>query len=527
MQLIIDDIPVSVPDGVTLLEAAAAAGVTIPVLCHRTRYAHHPSCMVCMVQVSGMDSLVPACAMPAGEGMNVVTGSEEVKEARRLALELLLSDHSGDCEAPCRIACPAFMDIPQMNRLIAAGDFDTALGVVRQEIALPGILGHICPAPCENACRRKPIDGAVSICLLKRSTSVSGLSGALPVKPTRGRIAIAGAGPAGLSAAFYLGLEGYACILFDRNNEPGGALRYSIPADRLPPGVLAADIGRILESGAEFRGGVTVTAAMIENQWRKDFDAVILATGPGSLESFAPLLLPDDIGMARRMGYHSPVGGLFLCHPSPKDTAMAVQSAANGKKAALAVIRYLGGTGPLSRETGHGHPGAKQVSSLGKLRPSEWPEYLQEADGSPVVTASAGWTVGYTRQEAMQEALRCMRCDCRKPVTCKLRNCSEKLGVYRKRIQGLERNPVTRSLQHDIVVFETEKCIRCGLCVEISTKHGESFGMAFTGRGYEVRIGIPFGKTLSEGLTRAAAECVEACPTGALAFRNREERRPG
>lgn len=127
------------------MEAAASLGIVIPSMCFHPGYANHPSCMVCLVKDTGRENLVPSCAMPVSEGMNILTGTPDVMEARKEALELLLSDHIGDCEAPCRVTCPAFMDIPLMNRLIAAGDFTRALHIVREEIALPLVLGYICP----------------------------------------------------------------------------------------------------------------------------------------------------------------------------------------------------------------------------------------------------------------------------------------------------------------------------------------------------------------------------------------------
>ena len=171
IKLTIDNTPVEVEEGTTVLQAAAALGIEIPTMCYLEGHTCHPSCMVCMVKDAGKGNFFPSCAMPAAEGMNIIATSDEVYDIRREALELLLSDHVGDCEAPCTLTCPAGMDIPLMNRLIANGEFEKSLEIVRQEIALPLILGYICPAPCEKACRRKPIDGAVSICLLKRFTA--------------------------------------------------------------------------------------------------------------------------------------------------------------------------------------------------------------------------------------------------------------------------------------------------------------------------------------------------------------------
>src|SRR5690606_1089264 len=151
-------------------------------------------------------------------GQSVITDDSEIKEARQTALELLLSEHVGDCEAPCQIACPAHMNIPQMNRLIAAGKFDESLAVVKRDIALPAVLGRICPAPCEGACHRKTVDERMSICLLKRFVGDEGAEpDIIPAPKTGKKVAVIGAGPAGLAAAYYLQIKGVQVTLLDKN----------------------------------------------------------------------------------------------------------------------------------------------------------------------------------------------------------------------------------------------------------------------------------------------------------------------
>ncbi len=151
IKLTIDHIPVEVEEGFTVMEAAAILGISIPSMCFHPGFSNHPSCMICIVKDVSRDNFVPSCALPVSEGMNILTGTEEVTKARKEALELLLSDHIGDCEAPCRLSCPAFMDIPLMNRLIAMGDFQKALHIVREEIALPLILGYTIEPPLKRA----------------------------------------------------------------------------------------------------------------------------------------------------------------------------------------------------------------------------------------------------------------------------------------------------------------------------------------------------------------------------------------
>src|SRR3989339_773648 len=173
IEFTIDGNSVQAENGTTVMDAALQLGIVIPSMCHNGELPHFTSCMVCLVK-DAAGRLFPSCSVKAVPGMSIITMDEEIREARKTALDLLLSDHTGDCEAPCQLSCPAHMDIPQMNRHLAAGEFDEAYEVVIRDIAIPSILGRICPAPCESACRRKPIDGAVGICLLKRAAGDDG-----------------------------------------------------------------------------------------------------------------------------------------------------------------------------------------------------------------------------------------------------------------------------------------------------------------------------------------------------------------
>ncbi|MGB2782009.1 MAG: 2Fe-2S iron-sulfur cluster-binding protein, partial [Phycisphaerae bacterium] len=157
-QLMIDNREVTVPEGATILDAARRLGIAIPTLCHLDGLPPSTSCMVCLVRVRSPDRLVPSCAALAEDGMIVESETEEVRAARREAMALLLSDHLGDCEAPCRIICPAGLDIPRMLRHLAAGETGEAYALARGALVLPGVLGCICPAPCEKGCRRGEYD---------------------------------------------------------------------------------------------------------------------------------------------------------------------------------------------------------------------------------------------------------------------------------------------------------------------------------------------------------------------------------
>jgi len=522
IKLNIDNIPIIVADGTTVLQAANANGIEIPAMCYREGHHCHPSCMVCMVQDADSGRFFTSCAMPVSEGMNIIASSDVVADLRREALELLLSDHVGDCEAPCTLSCPAGMNIPLMNRLIAGGDFDKALSVVREDIAIPLTLGYICPAPCEKACRRKPIDGAVSICLLKRFTAVDVAERNDPQIPitakTNKRIAIIGSGPAGLSAAFYLLKDGHACTLFDKNELPGGAMRYSIPEEELPRKMLDADINTIRRMGATFMLNTTVSKDFFENTIMPGYDAVVLASGSlgqEAMEIFG-VLADEDGKISNNKTFKTSRKGVFACGNILGEQKMAVRAAAQGKMAAIQLGIYLGQKKLV--------PSLHFNSSFGKLSKAEESEYLKESIPEARISPPGGFIAGYEATQAMKEAKRCLHCDCRKPNTCLLRIYADQYSANRRKHLRVERKQLSKSLQHDLIVYEPEKCIRCGLCVEISGRE-ESLGLTFVGRGFDVRIGIPFSETMNEALKTTATACVTACPTGALAFKDQEERK--
>lgn len=147
-RLTIDNCSVAVPAGGTILDAARKLGLDIPTLCFRDGQKPLTACMLCLVKVNGTNRLVPSCATPAEEGMQIESETEQIHQIRKTGLELLLSDHVGDCIAPCQNACPAHMGIPLMMEQVSAGRLDQAIATVKRDIALPAVLGRVCSEPC-------------------------------------------------------------------------------------------------------------------------------------------------------------------------------------------------------------------------------------------------------------------------------------------------------------------------------------------------------------------------------------------
>lgn len=503
INLKIDHIEIQAGEGTTVLEAARQAGVSIPSMCHMNGYGNHPSCMVCVVRDNATGNLIPSCALKVVPGMDINTSDEDILTARRQALELLFSDHVGDCEAPCSLACPAGMNIPLMNRLISEGRFTEALNVVKEDIALPYILGYICPAPCEKACRRKQIDNPVSVCLLKRFSAAAGIDEkALAVSHARKvsgkKVAVIGAGPAGMAAAYYLLLKGHSCDIYDKYPEAGGTLRYTLKEDQLPREVIDHEFAIIQSMGGVFHSNFTVTDEIYTQQIEDRYNAIILATGDPAVENQLKISSP----------------GVFTCGSIIRPHKMAVRSVAQGKTAALAADAYMNGQ--------QYDKAAKMFNSrFDKLFETEYPEYLKESSVSDRVTPMAQGNKGFSEDEAIREALRCMHCDCRKQDNCKLRNYADEYLVDRKKYMVGERRPMTKQIQHDLVIYEPEKCIKCGLCVDISNREGEKFGLAFEGRGFDVSIKSPLGASFTESLTHTAVLCSTACPTGAMSLKDK------
>ena len=270
--------------GKSVLEISAENGIEIPNLCYNKNLKIYGACGLCVVEIEGAKKLLRACSTKAEDGMVIKTQSEKVKTARKFALELIMSDHVGDCKGPCSLNCPAHTDVQGYLKQIALGNYSEAVKIIKEKIPVPASIGRICPHPCEANCRRKFVEEPLSIAYLKAFAADMDLDSEksfVPEKaePTGKKVSVIGGGPAGLTAAYYLCLLGHSVTVFDAMPKMGGMLRYGIPEYRLPKAVLDKEISAIEKLGVLMRNNVSIGKDVSFEEIRKNSDAVLVAPG--------------------------------------------------------------------------------------------------------------------------------------------------------------------------------------------------------------------------------------------------------
>lgn len=389
LKLKIDNKIISVKEGTSLIEAARENGIEIPSLCYIKGVPHYSSCMVCMVKDNSTGKYIPSCSARAEEGMDIDASGEKVIRLRKEAIELLLVEHRAECEAPCSRVCPMGLDIPAMNRLVAAGNLKKAARLIHNELIIPELACSICPGYCENACRRKMIDESISIRAIIKYTS----------------------------------------LLAEPGEVPSGDR-----ATKLLPG----------------------------------FDQDKALSGQGVIDK------------------------------------KAIREMAKAKQEA----RIAGESGTES---------AKEIylkrfnSTLGKINDDEKKEWLKEC-----LKDGARWTSIESEANLLEEAAACMHCDCRAKDDCRLRDLADELNVANPKLK-LVSHPVEKKINSkNKLIYENAKCIKCGLCVRMSTDEPDNPALCFTGRGYMTLISEPLTCKFSDVYSKGIDEIVKICPTGAL-----------
>ena len=245
----------------------------------------------------------------------------------------------------------------------------------------------------------------------------------------------------------------------------------------------------------------------------ESYDAIVVATGNIEDDIHTWNIESGSNGInIDKSTYQTSRPGVFAIGNVVRSVKSAVRSVGHGKEVATSVDQYLSGKNVT------GHP--KMFNSrFGKLREEEFSEYLKESHRGKRLEPDKGQAKGFSPVEMQEEASRCLHCDCRDMHTCKLRIHADIYKANQRRYKEDAFKPVTKVFVHDAIIYEPQKCIKCGICVRLTALHKKKYGFTFIGRGFDVRIGIPFDETLEAEVGELARNVAMACPTGALSLK--------
>lgn len=267
----------------TILNVARENAIHIPAMCYEPRLEPHRSCLVCAVEDKKTSKLLMSCAMPVADGMEIETDSPATLQARKAALEFLLSNHYADCRGPCHTNCPANIDIQGYLALANVGKYHEALQLIRETNPMPIVCGRVCVKYCEANCRRNYVDTPAAINFVKRYlTDLEYDKLGKPLIPPRNgkKVAVIGGGPSGLTCAYFLTTKGYEVTIFEAHPKLGGMLRYGIPEYRLAEKVLDKEIDYIISHGINVETGVKIGKDItLDDLKAKGHHAIYLAIG--------------------------------------------------------------------------------------------------------------------------------------------------------------------------------------------------------------------------------------------------------
>jgi ferredoxin len=300
----------------------------------------------------------------------------------------------------------------------------------------------------------------------------------------------------------------------DRHAEPGGKLRSKTPEDQLPRSILDAEIQLLRELGVQFIGNVEAGRDVSLADLATKHDAVLLAIGDTAKTQGATLgvvATTTGIKIDPSSGVSS-IEKVFATGSAVRPVAQVTRAIREGLATAQAVDQFLRGL-PVSR------PEKFFSSIMGKLDRDDVDLFVRSTCETSVSQAPCGSCGMVGEVDASTEASRCLHCDCRAVGNCSLQRYSDMLGADPARFRR-QRRRFEQHAHPAKVLYEPGKCILCGICVEIAKQSAEPLGLTFIGRGFDLRVGAPINGVFSEGLQKAAAECVEGCPTGAISFAN-------
>jgi NADPH-dependent glutamate synthase beta subunit-like oxidoreductase len=358
-----------------------------------------------------------------------------------------------ECAPTCSAACPIHVDVRSVMLEAAQGHFGAALKVLQKTLPFPGIVGRVCTHPCQAICKRMEAGESISIAALEQACAEYGAPAEKPrVLPRRGkRVAIAGAGLSGLTAAYDLARKGYEVVLFEAGDRLGGSL-WNVPEPVVPRQVLRSETALVETVGAQVRLNTAVHTADLA-QLGAEFGAVYLATGSGG-EPFGLALDAQGHIQVDPVSFGTSQAGMFAGGGLLRDAGecSVIHSISDGRRAATSIDRYLQQVSLTASRTNEGAYTTRLYTNT---------------VGSPALPAvpMADPAQGYTRAEATREAQRCLQCECMECV---------KVCEYLKHYGRYPRKYV-REIYNNLSIVKGERktnqfinsCSLCGLCGEV------------------------------------------------------------
>jgi ferredoxin len=304
-------------------------------------------------------------------------------------------------------------------------------------------------------------------------------------------------------------------VLFEKEQQPGGRLRIEPDQEELPESVLDAEIQQILKVGIELEAGSAVTQL---DEMVDQFDAVLLSCGHVESDAIQAWKL-DSTQRGVKIDKNTWLtnrSGVFAAGSLIRRKSLFVRSVADGKLAARAIHEYVSGQ-PITPPE---QPFSSRISSIQTV---EAEQLANQAGHLARFVPETGHE--FSEDQAAAQSDRCFSCGCVSHGSCKLETYAVQYGADPRRFAG-ERKPLEVIERPGGIRFESHKCIKCELCIQIADRAGEPLGLTFVGRGFDVQVAVPFDGSLDEALSKTAADCVAACPTGALAWQQRDRTAP-
>jgi hypothetical protein len=503
MKLKIDNHEIETSEDLTILQAAKKVGIEIPVLCYKEGHEHFTSCMICVVKDMSSGRILPACSARIADGMEIETQADSIRDFRKSTLELLLSEHVGDCEAPCQRLCAVHSEIPKMIREVRDKRLADAVLTVRSDVALASVLERLCHAPCEKGCRRGQHDEPIAIQHMARHVADWHLKEdnmfPLPCAPLTGKkVCIVGAGPSGLASAHYLALKGHHCLIIDKSELIGGSLHETIESGDIPAWVVEGEVSLLKKMGIEFRMSREVDSDVFD-QLQQEHDALIIACGDSAVQYLDAWNLESaKKGIKTDKNTHlTSIEAVFAGGAAANAEMTMLKVVQNAKSLAACVDQCL------RKETIVGES-ALYNHMMGRLQEGELELFVKHAAEGVETDIRKNRSADITQETAESESYRCLHCDCRANKDCRLRVYSEEYGAKQNTFKINERPSFAKTDRSKVAIYEPGKCMKCGICVRITQNGGEKYGFTFVGRGFEVKAGISLDKNLEKGLGKLA-----------------------